>query len=248
MSGHSKWHNIRLRKSKVDSQRGKLFTKAAKELIMAAREGGGDPEGNFRLRVAVEKAKSVNMPADTIKKAILKGTGELKTERYEEIIYEGYGPSGVAILINAATDNRNRTVADIRNILSRNGGSLGESGCVLWMFDKKALFIFDSGKYNEDDLFMIATEAGAEDITSEDGNIEVVCKPHDFQAIKEFFDKEKVVPEENKITMVPKNTITVGEIDAAKILKLIEALEDHDDIQEVNSNADIPDEVMEKLG
>ncbi len=248
MSGHSKWHNIRLKKSKVDSQRGKMFTKVAREIIIAAREGGGDPASNFRLRVAVEKAKSVNMPADNIKRTIAKGTGELKADNdFHEIVYEGYGPAGVAFLINATTDNRNRTVADVRSILSKHGGSLGESGCVLWMFEKKGLFIFDSSKFDEDELFMMATEAGAEDITTEGGNTEILCQPQDFQAVKEYLEQNGLVAEENKVTMIAKTTVALDENDAAKVLKVIDLLEEHDDVQDVISNADISDDIMEKI-
>lgn len=249
MSGHSKWHNIKLRKSKVDAQKGKMFTKVAREIIIAAREGGGDPAGNFRLRVVIDKARSVNMPQENIKRAIQKGTGDSKdANAFEEILYEGYGPAGVALLISVVTDNRNRTAADVRNILSRNGGSLGESGCVLWMFDKKGIFIFSSEKVQEDDIFMVATDAGADDVTSEDGNIEVTCSPQDFQSLRETLEKNSFIPEDSKISMLPKTTVSLDEDGARKVLKLIDLLEDYDDVQEVYSNFDIPDEIMEKLG
>ncbi|MEQ8189179.1 MAG: YebC/PmpR family DNA-binding transcriptional regulator [Candidatus Eremiobacterota bacterium] len=248
MSGHSKWHNIKLRKSKVDSQKGKMFTKVAREIIIAAREGGGDPAGNFRLRVVIEKARGVNMPQENIKRAIQKGTGDAKDgSTFEEILYEGYGPAGVALLISVVTDNRNRTAADVRNILSRNGGSLGESGCVLWMFDKKGIFTFSSGKVKEDDIFMVATDAGADDVNSEDENIEVTCSPQDFQALRETLEKNGFVPEDSKISMLPKTTVSLDEDGAKKVLKLIDLLEDYDDVQEVYSNFDISDEIMEKL-
>ena len=234
MSGHSKWHNIRLRKSKVDAQKGKIFTKVTREIIIAAREGGGDPAANFRLRVAVDKARSVNMPLDNIKRAIQKGTGELRDgSSYEEIMYEGYGPGGVAILISAFTENRNRTVADVRNILSRNGGSLGESGCVLWMFDKKGVLTFSSKKVKEDAIFMIATDAGADDVTSDTENIEVICAPQDLQSLKENLEKNGMVSEESKISMIPKTTISLDENEARKVLKLMDLLEEYDDVQEV---------------
>ena len=249
MSGHSKWHNIKLRKSKVDSQKGKMFTKVAREIIIAAREGGGDPAGNFRLRVVIEKARSVNMPQENIKRAIQKGTGDAKdAAAFEEILYEGYGPAGVALLISVVTDNRNRTAADVRNILSRNGGSLGESGCVLWMFDKKGIFIFSSEKVKEDDIFMVATDAGADDVNSEDGNIEVTCAPQDFQSLRETLEKNGFIPEDSKISMLPKTTVSLDEDGARKVLKLIDLLEDYDDVQDVYSNFDISDEIMEKLG
>ncbi len=248
MSGHSKWHNIKLRKSKVDAQKGKMFTKVAREIIIAAREGGGDPAGNFRLRVVIEKARGVNMPQENIKRAIQKGTGDSKdASAFEEILYEGYGPAGVALLISVVTDNRNRTAADVRNILSRNGGSLGESGCVLWMFDKKGIFTFSSEKVNEDDIFMVATDAGADDVNSEDGNIEVTCVPQDFQSLRETLEKNGFIPEDSKISMLPKTTVSLDEDGARKVLKLIDLLEDYDDVQEVYSNFDISDEIMEKL-
>ncbi|MEQ8171488.1 MAG: YebC/PmpR family DNA-binding transcriptional regulator [Candidatus Eremiobacterota bacterium] len=248
MSGHSKWHNIKLRKSKVDAQKGKMFTKVAREIIIAAREGGGDPAGNFRLRVIIEKARGVNMPQENIKRAIQKGTGDSKdASAFEEILYEGYGPAGVALLISVVTDNRNRTAADVRNILSRNGGSLGESGCVLWMFDKKGIFIFSSEKVKEDDIFMVATDAGADDVNSEDGNIEVTCAPQDFQSLRETLEKNGFIPEDSKISMLPKTTVSLDEDGARKVLKLIDLLEDYDDVQEVYSNFDISDEIMEKL-
>jgi len=249
MSGHSKWHNIKLRKSKVDAQKGKMFTKVAREIIIAAREGGGDPAGNFRLRVVIEKARGVNMPQENIKRAIQKGTGDAKDgNAFEEILYEGYGPAGVALLISVVTDNRNRTAADVRNILSRNGGSLGESGCVLWMFDKKGIFTFSSEKVKEDDIFMVATDAGADDVNSEDGNIEVTCAPQDFQSLRETLEKSGFIPEDSKISMLPKTTVSLDEDGAKKVLKLIDLLEDYDDVQEVYSNFDISDEIMEKLG
>jgi len=249
MSGHSKWHNIKLRKSKVDAQKGKMFTKVAREIIIAAREGGGDPAGNFRLRVVIEKARGVNMPQENIKRAIQKGTGDSKdASAFEEILYEGYGPAGVALLISVVTDNRHRTAADVRNILSRNGGSLGESGCVLWMFDKKGIFTFSSEKVKEDDIFMVATDAGADDVNSEDGNIEVTCTPQDFQSLRETLEKSGFIPEDSKISMLPKTTVSLDEDGARKVLKLIDLLEDYDDVQDVYSNFDISDEIMEKLG
>jgi YebC/PmpR family DNA-binding regulatory protein len=249
MSGHSKWHNIKLRKSKVDAQKGKMFTKVAREIIIAAREGGGDPAGNFRLRVVIDKARSVNMPQENIKRAIQKGTGDPKdANAFEEILYEGYGPAGVALLISVVTDNRHRTAADVRNILSRNGGSLGESGCVLWMFDKKGIFIFSSEKVQEDEIFMVATDSGADDVNVEDGNIEVTCSPQDFQSLRETLEKSGFIPEDSKISMLPKTTVSLDEEDARKVLKLIDLLEDYDDVQEVSSNFDISDEIMEKLG
>ncbi|KUJ95567.1 MAG: transcriptional regulatory protein [Desulfonauticus sp. 38_4375] len=248
MAGHSKWHNIQHRKSRQDAKKSKVFTKVTKEIVLAAKAGGGNPETNPRLRTAIEAARAVNLPKDKIEAAIKKGTGELGGESIEEVIYEGYGPGGVAILIEAATDNRNRTVAELRHILSKNGGSMGESGCVAWMFEKKGVFSFDKSKYSEEELLEVGLEAGIEDV-SDDGEVwQVKCDPKDFAQVKSYFDENKVVYEEAQITMLPQNTVNVDVETGEKLLKLYDALDDHDDVQNVYANFELPDELLEKLG
>ncbi len=248
MSGHSKWANIKHKKAREDAKRGKVFTKLIKEITIAARDGG-DPESNSRLRTAIERARADNMPYDNIERAIKRGTGELEGVNYEEIIYEGYGPAGVAVLIEAMTDNKNRTVADIRHIFSKSNGSLGESGCVAWNFDKKGLFTFSQDDVDEDSLMEIAIEAGAEDIkhVPEDGLFEVYTDSSGFQQVKEAFDAKGLKYSFGEITMVPKTTVRISGKDAQQMLKLMDSLEECDDVQNVYANFDIPSEEMDKL-
>jgi len=248
MAGHSKWHNIQHRKNRQDAKKSKIFTKVTKEIVLAAKAGGGNPETNPRLRAAIDAAKSVNLPKDKIETAIKKGTGELGGDNIEEVIYEGYGPGGVAILVEAATDNRNRTVAEIRHILSKNGGSMGESGCVAWMFEKKGVFSFEKEKYSEEELLELGLEAGIEDI-SDDGEVWLVkCDPKDFAQVKAYFDQNGITYVEAQLTMLPKNSVEVDKETAEKLLKLYDALDDHDDVQNVYANFELPDEVLKELG
>ncbi|MCD4814249.1 YebC/PmpR family DNA-binding transcriptional regulator [bacterium] len=247
MSGHSKWATIKRSKAAVDAKRGKAFTKVTKEIIQAAKAGGGNPDMNARLRTAVLAAKAVNMPQDNIKRAIMKGTGELAGESYDEITYEGYGPAGVAIMVEITTDNKNRSASEIRSIFSKRNGSLGEPGSVAWMFEKKGVITIERDKISEDDLMHLALESGAEDINTESNSYTVITAPSDFEAVYTAV-KEKVEPESAEISMVPKNTIVLEEARSAEsLLKLLEVLEDHDDVQNVYSNFDISDELMESL-
>jgi YebC/PmpR family DNA-binding regulatory protein len=247
MSGHSKWASIKHKKAKVDAQRGKVFTKIIREMTVAARVGGGDVNGNPRLRTAVMAAKAVNMPADNIERAIKKGTGELEGVSYEEIVYEGYGPGGVAVLVEVVTDNKNRTVGEIRKAFSRHGGNLGESGCVAFLFEKKGYILVDSGKVDEDRLLSIALEAGAEDMQQEDGNVAVTTHPRSFERVRDAIVKSGIQPVSAEITMLPRSTVTLGGKSAEQMLKLMEELEEHDDVQHVYANFDIPEEIMAAL-
>lgn len=248
MSGHSKWHNIRLRKGKQDAERGKIFTKLAREIIVAAKAGGGNPDANIRLRLAVQKARENSMPADNIKRAIQRGTGELEGVNYEEVTYEGYGVAGVAVLAQCLTDNRNRTVADLRNIFSKCGGNLGESGSVAWMFDQKGVVTIPAENADEDTVMMATLDAGAEDIRTEGDTIEVVCKPEDLQAVREALNSAGIAYTEADISMIPKTTVRVeGSKEASQIIRLVEMIEDHDDVQNVFANFDIPEEIMQEV-
>lgn len=248
MSGHSKWHSIRHKKARVDAQRGKMFTRLIKELTVAARMGGGDIEANSRLRTAVAAAKAANMPADNIDRAIKKGTGELPGVSYEEMTYEGYGPSGVAIMIDVMTDNKNRTVAEIRHLMSRNGGNLGANGCVAWMFHKKGVINVEAGAIDEDELLEIALEAGAEDMKSDEGVFEITTDPAAFEDVRSALETQEIPMVNAEISMIPENTVKVEEEkDAAKVLKLMDALENHDDVQNVYANFDIPEDVLAAL-
>ncbi len=247
MSGHSKWASIKHKKGALDAQRGKVFSKLIREITVAARTGGGNIENNARLRMVLEKAKSENMPADNIKRAIQRGTGELPGMVVEEVTYEGYGPSGVAVLVEAMTDNKNRTTAEIRKIFSRSGGNLGESGCVSWMFSKKGCISIDKNEIDEDELLEMITEAGAEDFKLEEDMYEITTGPQDIEEVKNALLKNNIKLKFSEISMVPKNYIKVDPNVARGILKLIETLEDHDDVQEVYSNSDIPDEVIQEL-
>ncbi|NLL21451.1 MAG: YebC/PmpR family DNA-binding transcriptional regulator [Firmicutes bacterium] len=250
MAGHSKWANTKHRKARVDAQKGKLFTKIARELIVAAREGGPDPDANFRLRLAIQKARDVNMPGDNINRAIQKGSGEGESISLEQVTYEGYGPSGVAILLEIMTDNRNRTAADIRHIFSRRGGSMGESGCVAWIFNRKGYLTIDraEGLPSEDELMMLALEGGAEDFQTEENSYVILTSTEDFERVKDTFMKENIKLSTAEVTMVPSNLVRIEDADeAAKVLNLLEALEEHDDVQNVYANFDIPDEIMQSL-
>jgi YebC/PmpR family DNA-binding regulatory protein len=248
MSGHSKWSTIKRKKGAIDATRGKMFTRLIKEITVAARSGGGDPDGNPRLRSAIMTAKKENMPKDNIARAIKKGTGEIAGEVYEEILYEGYGPGGVAVLVDCMTDNRNRTVADIRHYFAKSNGNLGESGCVAWMFDKKGLIQIDKKGITEETLLEIALEAGAEDVVEEENEFQIITAPENFNDVQEALEKGGVKILGASVSMIPKNTVEVTEEKPAKaLLKLLESLEDHDDVQNVHANFDIDDELMEKL-
>jgi len=244
MSGHSKWANIRIRKGRQDAQRGKLYAKVSREIIVAAREGGGNPEANARLKSAVQAARDANMPNDTIEKAIKRGTGELEGMRFEEATYEGYGPAGVALLVQVQTDNTNRTVAEIRNLLTKHGGSLGEAGCVAWMFEKKGLVLVDKQGTEEDALLEAVLEAGAEDMKEEDSTFEITAAPEDLQRLREAVEALGLRPLQATIAMVPHSTVPVPDNQAGKVLALMAALEDHDDVRQVYSNFDIAAEVL----
>ena len=246
MSGHSKWHNIRIRKARVDAQRGKIFTKVAREIIMAAREGGGNPDTNARLKLAVQKARDVSMPQDNIKRAIQRGTGELEGASYEQVSYEGYGPGGVAVMIQVMTDNRNRTVGEIRNIFARNGGNLGESGCVAWMFAERGVIVVDRSAADEETILGIAIEAGADDVRTSDKSYEILTALGELEAVRAALEERETPIESAELSMIPNNTVSVERGDVSKVLRLMDALEDHDDVQQVYANFDIPDEVLEE--
>ncbi len=248
MSGHSKWSTIRHKKGAADAKRGKIFTKIIKEIIVSARMGGGDPTGNPRLRAAVALAKNENMPKDNIERAIKKGTGDLEGVSYEEINYEGYGPGGVAVLVDVMTDNRNRAASDVRFIFSRHGGSMGEAGCVSWMFSKKGSIIFPKGKISEEELMEAALDAGAEDVMDQDDQFEVTTSLEDFAAVRAAFDNRGMVYELAEITMVPQSTVEIDDEKVAlQVLKLMDALEDCDDVQNAYANFDIPDKILNAL-
>ena len=241
MSGHSKWASIKHKKGALDAKRGKLFTKLIKEISVAARLGGGDIEANPRLRTAVLKAKFANMPKENIDRAIKKGTGELEGVEYSELTYEAYGPGGVALLIDILTDNRNRTAAEIRNLLTKGGGNLGETGCVSYLFKRKGLITFDASKYKEDDILEVALEAGAEDVTNDGEIIEVTTEPEDFENVLDALTKAGFENQMAEITQIADTSVSLNEDKTRKALRLIEALEDNDDVQSVATNLDIPD-------
>ena len=247
MSGHSKWSTIKRKKEKEDQKRGKIFTKLIKEITVSARIGGGDPETNPRLRQAIDDANDANMPKDNIEKAILRGTGELPGVTYEDMTYEGYGPNGTALFIECTTDNKNRTVSEIRHILDKNGGSLGESGSVAWVFDRKGVVYVDKEGITEDDLMLAALEHGAEDIAEEEDFFEVTCPMDEFHNLKTGLEEEGFTVQESELQQVPKTTVDVTGEDAKKLFRLLEALEDHDDVQNVWSNADIDEDTMAEL-
>lgn len=246
MSGHSKWHTIKHKKGALDAKRGKIFTKMIKEITVAARTGNsGDIDANARLRKAVSDAKAQNMPNDTIDRAIKRGMGELEGVNYDEITYEGYGPNGVAVLVETMTDNRNRTVAELRHIFSKNGGNLGEAGSVAWMFDKKGYIVVDKAAKSEDELFEIAIEAGADDMQDDGEVFEILTAPENFDAVNEAIKKAGIEPQAAEVSMIPQNYIHLEGGDAKTMLKLYDALEDNDDVQKVYANFDIDESEME---
>ena len=247
MSGHSKWSSIKHKKAATDAKRGKIFTKLIKEITVAARIGGGDENANPRLRAAILAARSENMPKDNIERAIKKGTGELEGVNYEETIYEGYGPGGAAVLVESLTDNKNRTVAEVRSIFGKNGGSLGEYGCVAWMFDKKGYIVVESKSVAEEILMEVVLDAGAEDIKEDDGNFEVITALGDFEAVKDAIDKASIPYIAAEVTMLPQNTTRLAGKEAEQMMRLMELLDDCDDVQKVHTNADIPEEVINNL-
>ncbi|HOJ03375.1 MAG TPA: YebC/PmpR family DNA-binding transcriptional regulator [Bacteroidota bacterium] len=246
MSGHSKWATIKRAKGAKDAARGKLFGRIIKEITIAARDGGGDPNGNPRLRLAVDKAKGANMPQDNIKRAIQRGTGELEGVNYEEITYEGYGPGGVAFIVETITDNKNRTVAELRHLFSKNNGNLAENGAVGWKFSRKGIIALPKS-FNEDDLMMIALEAGADDMTVEEDAFEITCDPAQLEAVKNGLAAASIEITEAGVQMVPQNTTKVEGKDAEGVLRLMEALEEHDDVQNVYADFDIDASVMESM-
>lgn len=246
MSGHSKWSTIKRKKGAADSRRGKVFSKIIKELTVAAKDGGGDPDTNAKLRAVIDKAKATNMPNDNIDRAIKRGTGEIEGITYESSTYEGYGPNGVAILVETLTDNKNRTVAEIRHIFSKAGGSLGEAGCVAWMFKRKGVMVFDKDKVDTNKLMDAAIETGAEDIRDSDETLDIYTNPDDFSAVRDNLMSAGFTPAEADIQSIPQSTVKLDGDDAARMLKLMESLEDHDDVQDVSANFDIDTDVMEK--
>lgn len=245
MAGHSKWANIKHRKAAQDAKKGKIFTKIAKELTVAAKIGGSDPEMNPRLRVALDKAKSANMPKENVERAIKKGTGEGNDTIYYEVTYEGYGPGGVAILVNALTDNKNRTVAEVRSTLTKRGGSMGEAGCVAWLFEKKGVINVKKGVISEEEIMELAIEAGAEDVEINDDGYEIISEPESYYSIKDVLETKNIEIEYSEITMRPKTTVELTGEDAKKAVALVEALEDLDDVQEVYANFDIDESELE---
>lgn len=247
MSGHSKWATIKRKKGATDAKRGKIFSKLIKEITVAAKMGGGDPDGNPRLRTAIDAAKAQNMPHDNISRAVKKGTGELEGVNYEEITYEAYGPAGVAILIEVMTDNKNRTVAEIRHLLSKGGGNMGESGSVAWVFSKKGSISIDKSTVSEEALMETALEAGAEDIQDSEDSFEITTDPADFEKVVDALKAKNIPLLSSSVTMVPQNYVKLTGDSAEKMLKLMDALEDHDDVQNVYANFDISEEELEKL-
>jgi len=249
MSGHSKWSSIRHKKAAVDARRGKIFSKLIKEITVSARMGGGgDPATNPRLRTAIQAAKNENMPKENIDRAIKKGAGELEGVQYDESKYEGYGPGGAAILVESLTDNKNRAVADIRHIFSKGGGSLGESGCVAWMFDKKGYLAIEKSAADEEALMEIALETGADDVREDNGNFEIITPPEDFESVKAAIDEASIPYVVAEITMFPQSTVNLEGKNAEQMMKLMENLEDCEDVQKVYTNADIPDEIVDSIG
>jgi len=247
MSGHSKWHSIKHKKGAVDAKRGKIFTKLIKEITVATRMGGKDPDSNARLRAAIAAAKAENMPKENIERGIKKGTGEIEGSTYEEAMYEGYGPGGVAVLVEVLTDNRNRAVAEVRHVFERHGGSLGAAGCVAWMFTQKGLIILPKEQTNEEKLFEVALEAGAEDIKEGEEEFEVITEPSLFEQVKTAIEGNGLAYTLAEITMIPQTTTTLEGKNAQQMLTLMELLEDNDDVNHVYANFDIPDEVMEAI-
>lgn len=248
MAGHSKWAQIKRKKATIDSRRGKLWTKLLKEIAVSARIGGGDPDANPRLRSAIQEARDANVPNDNIDRAVRRGTGDLEGASYEELTYEGYGPAGVALFIEAMTDNRNRTVGELRHLLSRYGGNLGENGCVAWMFEKKGLFEIGRDEVSEDRLVELALEAGAEDVSTEEDGYEVTTPPDAYAQMRETLEDAGIRAETRSLAMIPTNTVDVSPEDADQVIQLLEVIEDHDDVQNVWTNADIPSEALAEAG
>ncbi len=244
MSGHSKWHSIKHKKGALDAKRGRAFTKLIKEITIAARIGGGDPDGNPRLRKAIADAKGVNMPTDNIKRAVMKGTGELEGGTIEEVVYEGYGPGGVALIVETVTDNRNRTVSEIRHVFSKNGGNMGEAGSVAWMFHKKGYIIVEGSKTDEDTVMSIVLDAGADDFRVDGSNYEVFTAPNAVEEVVNALKAKGIEPASSEISMIPQNTVKVEGKNAQQVLKLMEALDDHDDVQHVYANFDMEESEM----
>lgn len=248
MSGHSKWATIKRSKGANDAKRGKIFTKLGHEIAIAAREGGSDPEANFRLRLVLDKARQANMPKDNIERAVKRGSGELKGEgEIEEVVYEGYGPGGIAIMVEAATDNRNRAVSEIRHVFSRHGGNLGAEGCVSWMFSRKGYIIVTSDDEDPEEIALAAIDAGAEDFEVSDNTVEIYTAMTDFKAVQEVLEQADISPENSELSWIPQSTLSLDEKETMRTMKLIDALEDLDDVQTVFSNLDIPDELVEKF-
>jgi YebC/PmpR family DNA-binding regulatory protein len=248
MSGHSKWSTIKHKKGAADAKRGRIFTRLIKEITVAARMGGGDPDANPRLRTAIASAKAENMPKDNIERAIKKGTGELEGVNYEEVTYEAYGPGGVAVLVECLTDNKNRAVAELKHIMDRHGGSLGEPGCVAWMFKKKGLIVLDREGVDEERLLDLALEAGAEDVKEEETTFEVLTEPSDFEPVRTAIEEAGLAYGMAEVSMIPQNTVLLEGKQAQQMLNLMEALEDAEDVNRVYANFDIPDDVMEAMG
>jgi YebC/PmpR family DNA-binding regulatory protein len=246
MSGHSKWHSIKHKKAATDSKRGRIFTRLIKEMTAAARNGGGDPDSNPRLRLAVATAKASNMPAENIKRAVMRGTGELPGITYEDVNYEGYGPGGVAIFMHVLTDNRNRTVAELRHLLSKNGGNLGESGCVGWMFERKGYFVVEKASADEEKLLELALGAGADDMKEDGDNFEILTAPENFDVVRAALETAKIPTTAAEISMMPQNYVKLEGKSAQTMLKLMEALEDHEDIQNVWSNFDVDESELQE--
>lgn len=250
MSGHSHWAGIKHKKALVDAKRGKLWSKLAKAIIVAAKAGGGDPDANLRLRYAIDDAKAVSMPKENIQRAIKRGTGELDGGNLEEVVYEGYGANGVAILCEVLTDNRNRTAGEVRKIFELSDGKLGSTGCVAWMFENKGLFLVPQSSVEEEKLMEVALEAGADDVQpTDDGKFEVLCNPTAYSAVSKALADAGIAPEASQITRIAQNTVDINDPDAAqKVLRLMERLDDHDDVQNVSANFNIPDAVMKSIG
>ena len=246
MSGHSKWSSIKHQKGVADARRGQLFTRLTREIMVAVREGGSNPDSNFRLRLAVQKAKDNNMPNENIERALKRGSGELEGATLAELTFEGYGQGGTAILVKALTDNRNRTLQDIRNIFSRNGGSLGESGCVAWLFDSRGVISTDAKGLETEDLALQAIDAGAEDVSIDNSHVEIYTKPEELEAVRKMLEQQDISITSAEISMVPKTTVQLDEKGALQTLKLLDKLEEMDEVQHVSSNADFPDTVLEK--
>lgn len=247
MAGHSKWANIKHKKAATDAKRGKLWSKLSKAIMVAAKQGGGDPDTNARLRTVIADAKAVSLPKDNIERAIKKGSGELDGDAFEEIVYEGYGPAGVAVMCDILTDNRNRTAPELRKIFEKHNGNLGATGCVAWMFDRKGLFVISNDTTTEEQLMEVALNAGAEDVKAEDSVFEVICDPDIFSDVRQAIEDAEIQCLSAQVTRIPQNTVAVDAQNAKTVLSLMETLDDHDDVQGVSANFDISDEVMSEL-